>query len=93
MPVPKRKTSKARRDSRSAGKFIRPKTIAKCSNCEYPLVPHIACKSCGFYKGKKVLKTKVDRSQKRVELRATKKPKDHHDHEGHDHKHEHDENK
>ncbi len=71
MPVPKRKTSKARRDQRSSTKFIRPQSIAECGNCTKPLAPHTACYECGFYKGTKVLRTKGERTLTRSEtLRA-----------------------
>lgn len=69
MPVPKRKTSKARRDQRQSSKFIRPQSFAGCSNCESPILPHNVCKDCGFYKGKKVLVTKIERALKRGEVR------------------------
>lgn len=72
MPVPKRKTSKARRDQRSSTKFIRPQAITACANCENPLTPHSACDSCGFYKGKKVMTTKLERTLKRGETRRAK---------------------
>ena len=70
MPVPKRKLSKARRDSRSANKGLKPKTFGNCPNCTAVIMPHQACLGCGFYKGQKVLKTKGERSLKRDELRA-----------------------
>jgi large subunit ribosomal protein L32 len=69
MPVPKRKRSRARRDKRFANKGLAVKTFAQCSNCNEALSPHQACTTCGFYKGKKVIKTKLDRGLKRVELR------------------------
>ena len=75
MPVPKRKTSKSRRDKRSSTWFIRPKAIATCSNCSHPVSPHIACNECGFYKGAKVLRTKVERSLKRGETRRAQQAK------------------
>lgn len=89
MPVPKRKTSKARRDQRQSTKFIRPQALTACVNCEHALLPHQACAHCGFYKGKKVLVTKLERTLKRGETRRTaqaKKPEshEHHDHEGHE---------
>lgn len=70
MPVPKRKTSKSRRDSRSSTKFIRPQAITKCLNCEYPINPHEICNKCGHYKGKKILVTKLERALKRNEVRS-----------------------
>lgn len=71
MAVPKRKVSKARRDSRSANKGIKPKTFGKCQNCSEPIMSHQACNACGFYKGHKVLTTKGERTIKRAEVRRT----------------------
>jgi large subunit ribosomal protein L32 len=72
MPVPKRKRSRARRDSRFANKGMKVKTFGKCPNCEAPMLPHQACKECGFYKGAKVVATKMERTLKRVEARKSK---------------------
>ncbi len=69
MPVPKRKRSRARRDKRFANKGIKVKAIAGCQNCGSSLMPHIACASCGFYKGVKILVTKEERATKRMELK------------------------
>ena len=76
MPVPKRKRSRARRDKRFANKGVKVTSVAHCSECQTALVPHQACKQCGFYKGVKVMKTKADRGVKRDELKATKKKKE-----------------
>jgi large subunit ribosomal protein L32 len=72
MPVPKRKTSKSRRDKRSASKFIRPQAITVCQNCQEPISPHQACLACGYYKGRKVIATKLERTIKRTEHRVSK---------------------
>lgn len=69
MPVPKRKTSKSRRDMRSACKFLRPQAFSTCSNCAVPVAPHVVCETCGYYKGRKIFKTKLDRALKRGEVR------------------------
>lgn len=69
MPVPKRKSSKCRIRSRAANKGIDPKSFSACSNCQEPIVSHQVCKSCGFYKGAKVMVTKLDRKVKRVQAR------------------------
>lgn len=69
MPVPKRKRSRARRDSRFANKGIKVLTSASCGNCSAALQPHSACKACGFYGGAKVVSTKIDRSIRRAQLR------------------------
>lgn len=72
MPVPKRKRSRARRDSRFANKGMKVKAFASCKNCTAPLAPHKACAECGFYKGTKVMTTKNDRMLKRGEARKVK---------------------
>lgn len=59
MAVPKRKVSKARRDKRrSANSKLTAPTLAKCPKCGAPRLPHRACKACGYYNGRIVLKVK-----------------------------------
>ncbi|MDK2919310.1 MAG: large subunit ribosomal protein [Candidatus Petromonas sp.] len=57
MAVPKRKTSKARRDKRRASniKMTAP-NVVDCPQCHEPKLPHRVCKSCGYYGDKEVLK-------------------------------------
>ena len=69
MPTPKRKTSKARRDKRSANKGIKPKAVAMCQTCQAPTMSHQVCASCGHYKGVKILRTKTDRLYARGQAR------------------------
>lgn len=69
MPVPKRKTSKARRDKRSAGKKPLNTNFSICQTCNAPVLPHQVCKECGYYKGIKVIKTKTDRLYERNQTR------------------------
>ncbi|MGI5985446.1 MAG: 50S ribosomal protein L32 [Clostridiales bacterium] len=59
MAVPKRKTSKARRDKRrnSHWKLEAPGIVA-CPNCGAYHLPHRVCKACGYYNGRKVLDVK-----------------------------------
>ena len=75
MPVPKRKRSRARRDKRFANKGMKDRSVAECANCKEPLMTHQACKSCGHYKGRKVMATKADRAVKRSETRKAKEVK------------------
>lgn len=69
MPVPKRKTSKSRRDKRSANKGLSVKSVAACQTCAAPVAPHQVCYECGRYKGVKVIKTKTDRMHERGQVR------------------------
>ena len=57
MAVPKRKTSKARRDKRRSAVWkLDVPAMSKCDNCGEYKAPHKVCKNCGFYKGVEVLK-------------------------------------
>ena len=72
MPVPKRKTSKARRDKRSAGARKTRGGAALCQTCKEPVAPHQVCILCGYYRGVKVERTKEERAQEReMAKRAT----------------------
>ena len=57
MAVPKRRVSKARRDKRRSNvwKMVAPELV-KCPNCGEYKRPHRICQSCGFYKGKEIVK-------------------------------------
>ncbi len=59
MAVPKRKTSKARRDKRrnSHWKLDVPGLVA-CPNCGEMRMPHRVCRACGYYNGRKVIDVK-----------------------------------
>ena len=60
MAVPKRKTSKSRRDMRRTHKKLHPIQLAECSQCGEKRLPHHACPSCGTYKGREVIEGKED---------------------------------
>ena len=80
MPVPKRKRSRARIRTAFAHKTkVDVKSFQFCPTCKQKnelvaLVSHTACKSCGFYKGSKVLRTKNERALVRTEERQKKAP-------------------
>jgi large subunit ribosomal protein L32 len=56
MGVPKKRTSKMRRDRRRAGNNNLKSLVQvnACGQCGAAVLPHRVCPSCGFYKGKKV---------------------------------------
>ena len=56
MAVPKRKVSKARRDSRrSAVCKLEAPALSICNQCGELTSPHKVCKNCGYYKGREVI--------------------------------------
>lgn len=54
MPVPKRKTSKSKRDKRRTHKKTAAPNVATCPDCSEAKLPHHACPSCGSYKDRTV---------------------------------------
>jgi len=75
MPVPKRKVSRSRRDKRKAHWGLNTQVIFYCNSgiCKNePKLPHEVCLNCGFYKGKKVIRTKMDRELRRREAMGKK---------------------
>lgn len=61
MAVPKRKTSKARRDKRRSNVWkISAPAIVKCSRCGAYKRTHRICPECGYYNGREVIKVSED---------------------------------
>ena len=73
MAVPKRRTSKSRRDKRRTHKGIQAPGVPKsekvrapgsrskkffCANCNQPKPPHVVCPNCGHYKGQPLIEVK-----------------------------------
>jgi large subunit ribosomal protein L32 len=54
MAVPKKKTSKSRKNMRRAHDFLTTPSLSVCPECKAPKLPHRVCPSCGIYKGKDV---------------------------------------
>ena len=56
MAVPKRKTSKARRDKRkSANMKMKAPGLSICPQCHEPKLPHRVCPNCNYYDGSNVV--------------------------------------
>jgi large subunit ribosomal protein L32 len=56
VAVPKRRVSRARRDTRRAQHDrVSPPTIIECPNCTELMIPHRVCPACGHYKGREVI--------------------------------------
>ena len=59
MSVPKKKTSKSRRDMRRSHLSLEKLSgIGNCKECHSPCLPHNVCPVCGKYDGKQVLSDK-----------------------------------
>ncbi|HEY8436544.1 MAG TPA: 50S ribosomal protein L32 [Haloplasmataceae bacterium] len=55
MAVPKRRTSKARRDKRRTHYKLEAPGLVQCPNCGEYIKPHRVCPECGHYKGREVI--------------------------------------
>ena len=56
MAVPKRKTSKSRRDRRRTAKTrLSLASTNDCPQCKAPKRPHHVCTNCGTYRGRQVV--------------------------------------
>ena len=57
MAVPKRRTSKAKRDKRRAHDGMTVPPRSNCPQCGEPKLPHRVCPACGSYRGREVVQT------------------------------------
>lgn len=55
MAVPKKKTSKSRRNMRRAHDALPIKQAGECSNCGTSKLSHHMCASCGYYRGRQII--------------------------------------
>jgi large subunit ribosomal protein L32 len=54
MAVPKKKTSKQKRNARRSHLALDPINFSKCTNCGHLKLPHSVCETCGYYKGRTI---------------------------------------
>jgi large subunit ribosomal protein L32 len=57
MPVPKRRTSKRVKNQRRSHDALTPPQWSTCAKCGETVLPHHACRNCGFYRGRVVIQT------------------------------------
>lgn len=56
MAVPKRRTSKTRKNKRRASSYrLKRISSVECPNCHEQMLPHRVCPNCGYYKGKEII--------------------------------------
>jgi large subunit ribosomal protein L32 len=56
MAVPKRKSSKARRDKRRTHWKLKSPALSRCPHCHQLKPSHSVCPNCGYYGGREVVK-------------------------------------
>lgn len=55
MAVPKKKTSKSRRNMRRSHHALKHVGLSECPNCGEAKQPHHVCPACGYYDGREVI--------------------------------------
>ncbi len=65
MAVPKRRTSKSKRDMRRAHQKIEATALTACSQCGERKLPHHVCPNCGTYKGRTIIEKEAQLSPKK----------------------------
>ena len=55
MAVPKKKTSKSRRDMRRSHHALTAVQLSECPNCGEIKRPHHICQACGYYDGEEIV--------------------------------------
>lgn len=59
MAVPKRRTSRSRRDQRRAHDAMAQPALSICPECKEVKAPHQICPHCGFYRGRQVVEVET----------------------------------
>ncbi|MCX5655977.1 MAG: 50S ribosomal protein L32 [Planctomycetota bacterium] len=60
MPVPKRRTSKARKRIRRSHHALTAVRTVTCKKCGHATLPHAACRNCGSYRGRVIVEVKEE---------------------------------
>jgi len=59
MGLPSKKRTKSSKRRRAAHFALKTINLNQCPKCQKPIRPHRACRFCGFYKGREVIKIKT----------------------------------
>ena len=60
MAVPKRRTSRSKRDKRRSHDAIGVPARSTCPQCKEPKPPHRVCPNCGTYRDREVVQTEEE---------------------------------
>ncbi len=63
--LPKRRISTGRKGRRRTAIKLKLPGLVACANCGQPKKSHQVCPSCGYYKGKEVVKIKTKKGKKK----------------------------
>ena len=72
MPVPPKRHSKGKTRRRRSHHAISPVASTTCPKCGSAIKPHYACPSCGYYRGRDVMKKAAKVEEKKKDDNSTK---------------------
>ena len=73
MSVPAKKRPRGEKRRRASHFALSKTKYVACPKCKKPKLPHVACAFCGTYKGKEILKAKLDKKElKKVQKQKAK---------------------
>ncbi len=72
MAVPKRKTSHAKKGMRRSHHGRKAMKLFPCPNCKTAIPSHVACLTCGMYRGRQVIEVaqKIQKAEKKRKAKA-----------------------
>ena len=78
MAVPRHSHTRSKVGKTRMHKYIKNVALALCPKCSKPILSHVACKNCGYYKGKEVINvlgklTKKEKKNREKEIKQVEK--------------------
>jgi len=78
MAVPKKHTTKSKRNMRRAHIFLESPALIPCPKCGKMILPHTVCPNCGYYKGQEIINVlekleKKERKKREKEIKEKEK--------------------
>ncbi|OGY89018.1 MAG: 50S ribosomal protein L32 [Candidatus Komeilibacteria bacterium RIFCSPLOWO2_01_FULL_45_10] len=65
MGLPSHRNTSSSKRRRAAHFALKTGPVNRCPKCQDPIRPHHACSSCGYYKGREVVKIKSKTEKKK----------------------------
>lgn len=73
MAVPKKKTTKSKRNMRRMHIYLKDPSLVACDKCKEKKLMHTVCGACGYYKGREIINV-LGEDKKTKSTKEEKKP-------------------
>lgn len=83
MAVPKKRTSKTKRNMRRSHHALSRIKLVECQRCHQQVPGHTACPNCGTYKGREVIDVmkKLEKKERKAKEQQLEEQEHQHNHE------------